>query len=216
MSRPFRRVAALCGALLLGSACQAQTLTNEQANKFKHEVLNGDLSVVTVGCPEGYQLQPDWVRAACVLALRLLVEDMKRKGEFGHSICPPPGDSYQPLFDAITEYVSVEKPLYTERAATIAWIALVRKFPCPDWIAQGKNFSVEKQVEDIKKRLKIPYSIWIVWRDQEDQSTLRHELRKASPSFTSLEACQRATDNFVAKKVIVRTSSRYPLCIPDR
>jgi hypothetical protein len=216
MSAPFKWMVALCNALLLGSACQAQTLTNEQANNLKHEVLNGNLAVLTVACPEGYQLKPDWIRLACMSALRLLIEDMKRKGDFGHSICPPPGDSYQSLFDTVTEYVSAAKPLYTERAATIAWIALVRKFPCPDWIAQGKKFSVEKPVEDITKELKIPYSIWIVWRDQDVQGIPRHELWKASPKFTSLEACQRATDSFVAKRAIVRTPSQYPLCIPDR
>jgi hypothetical protein len=127
MSTSFKQMAAFCAALLLVSVCYAKSITNEQANKLKQDVLNGSLSILTVGCPEGYQLKPNQVRLACMLVLRLLVEDMERKGDFGHSICPPPGTNYQSLFDAITEYVTVEKPLYTERAATIAWIALVRK-----------------------------------------------------------------------------------------
>jgi len=131
------RMAMFCSALLLGSACQAQTLTDEQMDKFKRTVQNADVGIMTtLFCPEGYQLRQGFASAlhlTCWISLRILIDDILwKEGSYGRSVCPPPSlTEYRPLFDAITEYIIVKKPLDTERAATIASIALREKFPCP-------------------------------------------------------------------------------------
>jgi hypothetical protein len=125
------KAATIFAAVVAASACHAQAVVEDQINKLKPMVLNGNVSILTVGCPAGYQSEPIHVQLLCAMTLRILIDDLQQKGEFGRIICPNyAGNRFQPLFDAITDYVSEKEPSYKERAETIARIALARRFPC--------------------------------------------------------------------------------------
>ena len=125
------KLAIICAALFTVSVCHAQTSIEDQMNRLKTAVLNGDLSTLTVACPAGYQSMPAHVQLACAMTLRILINDLQQKGEFGRTICPTySGNSFEPLFEAITDYVSEKDLPYTERAETIARLAMAQRFPC--------------------------------------------------------------------------------------
>jgi hypothetical protein len=121
----------ICAGLFTVSVCQAQTSIEDQMNRLKTDVLNGNLSTLTVACPAGYQSMPAHVQLACAVTLRILIDDLQQNGEFGRTICPAySGKSFEPLFEAITDYVSEKDLPSTERAETIARIAMAQRFPC--------------------------------------------------------------------------------------
>jgi hypothetical protein len=132
----MRKLISTAVAVFLATAsAHAQTAIDpaiqEQVNKIRPEIIKGGVSVITVPCPAGYQSEKAYIQLGCVIVLRILIEELANKGEFGRTICPAfRGDSYQPLFDAITDYVSEKEPSYKERAVTVARIALARRFPC--------------------------------------------------------------------------------------
>jgi hypothetical protein len=125
-----RKLVTICAALFTVSVCHAQTSIEDQMNQLKTAVLNGNLSTLTVACPAGYQSMPAHVQLACAMTLRILINDLQQNGEFGRTICPAySGKSFEPLFDAINDYVSEKDPPYTERAETIAGTAMALRFP---------------------------------------------------------------------------------------
>jgi hypothetical protein len=109
-------LATICAALFTVSICHAQTSIEDPMNRLKTAVLNGDLSTLTVACPAGYQSMPAHVQLACAMTLRILINDLQQKGEFGRTICPTySGNSFEPLFEATpTTYLKKTCPIRSE------------------------------------------------------------------------------------------------------
>jgi hypothetical protein len=54
------------------------------------------------------------------MTLWFLIDDLQQKGEFGRTVCPAyAANSFQPLFDAITDDVSEKDPAYTGLAVQV-------------------------------------------------------------------------------------------------
>ena len=130
MFHTIARTALIAGILHLQSTISSAALTNEQADGLKEHVLHGLLASLTVICPEDWQFKVTARSVACAVAMMIIIDDMAESGYFGRHICPPPEIDYMPLFDAITEYITVKKPAPDERATDVALAGLMRKFPC--------------------------------------------------------------------------------------
>jgi hypothetical protein len=70
------------------------------------------------------------VQVICAFALRVIINNFEERGYNGRYFCPPHGTMYKSLFNAITDHITLNKPLWTERASDVALFALMRAYPC--------------------------------------------------------------------------------------